>query len=112
MALVASQTIARMAYSAGSEDDHGERAESWADAVDVDVYAIYPASVNEPFDNAREANESDLTVLLPASSGFVRKDRAVVSGEVFEVVGDLERFTLGHNGYTPGDRLNLKRVEG
>lgn len=105
-------TIGRKAYSEGAADEMGNPQPTYAAEVDVAVTAIYATSVDELPDNARESNRTYLSVLLPSGSGFTRRDVAVVDGLEFEVRGDLESFSRGPYGNTPGDRLNLSRVEG
>jgi hypothetical protein len=107
----ANHIIGRLAYTAGAEDSHGNAAASWAAAVDVAVYAIY-ATTSEQTATARQSAISDLTVLLPAGSGFTARDRAIYGGNTFEVVGDLEPFGTGPFSFAAGDRLSLRRVEG
>jgi len=105
-------TIGRRAWSAGAADAMGNVQPVWATAVDVYATSIYATSVEELPANAREANHTYVTVLLPSGSGFDRRDLAVVQGVEFDVDGDLETFATGPYGYDAGDRLSLSRVEG
>lgn len=92
-------------------DRYNDRRESFADPVEIPVYAIYPAGVDdqenlknsEPVD--REAN-----VLAPSWPGEPL-DKGVLWGKDWIQVGYPEDYNLGPFGWAPGVRVRFKRVE-
>lgn len=99
-------------FSSSAIDSHGNPGEFWGDPVDRPVYAWAPAGTAEPFEVARDAVTWDLDLYAPAGFSCGPRDRVVVDGSEFEVVGRVQDFTRGPFGWAPGVRVRLKMVEG
>lgn len=75
------------------------------------VYGWAPAGAMEDTD-ARQRVEHDLDLYAPPSFTTSATDKIVVLGASYDVVGNVEDFNYGPFGFTPGVRVNLKRVSG
>lgn len=106
----ADRTAGYRVYVAGVEDAHGNPVDSWATAVDVDVYGWGPRASTEPGGTQVIVG---LEVYAPASLAVGALDRMVVDGLEYVVDGDPGDYSRGPLGRSVGQKvINLKRVEG
>lgn len=113
MSLPTPYTVGVRAYVAGVEDVHGNAKDSWGDPV---VQAVHgwapPVPSAEPFESGRNAVTWDLDLYCPLGFVVGPRDRVVVDGVEYDVVGGLEDFTHGPWQWAAGVRVSLKRVSG
>lgn len=107
-------TVDLRVYSSGEEDAWGDGEPTWAEPEDRAVYGWAPAGTSEEQDAGRNPTQIDLQVFGPAASldDVKPRDRMIVAGDLYEVDGERENFNYGPFGFTPGVRVNLKRVVG
>lgn len=100
------------AFQAGATDAHGNPVESWAAAVDVPVIALSPGS-DEPAAANRDLSIVEWTVYAPAGTSVGARDRVVVDGREFEVLGEVQDYTRGPwVNPVAGVVFELRRPEG
>lgn len=97
----------------GAEDAHGNPVRTWVPRPNPDpVYGWGPPSTGrtgEPFEANRNVIETDLEVYTPPTFTCRAIDRIEVNGLMYDVVGEVEDFNHGPFGFTPGNRVSLKR---
>ncbi len=95
----------------GAEDAHGNPVESWGPPETVAVYGwATPGSDQETRPELTGVKRDlDLYSRTPFAGP---RDRVTVAGELFAVVGYPENYNFGPFRFTPGCRINLRRVEG
>lgn len=105
-------TITLHARSLGTKDFHGNPKETWADpGISEDAYGWAPPSPDgQPFEPNRVPVVRDLDVYMPASAARP-KDRMMVDGALYSVIGYPEDFNHGPFGFAPGVRVSLLRIE-
>jgi hypothetical protein len=85
--------------------------------------ALYPTGSTEGGDTARGGGEvggdrstlivSELTMLCPPGSGITATHRVrLPDGSVWRVVGQPNSWLHPMTGWTPGEQVNLQRVQG
>lgn len=105
------ESVYRMEYTAGAADPYGNVVEGWLDPVLLEGrYLFDPGSSAEP-----RAAGSDRVVVAPALYGpydmpFTARDKCVVRGETFEVVGEVRRWANSRREV--GAVATLRRVTG
>lgn len=112
MTLTAKYTLGIKRYLEGATDAHGEPVEGWEPAEDVRVFAVAPASSNEPSESGRDVVITGLTILAPLDVVIGAKDRAVWNDVEYTVEGDVADWSNGPFNFKPGLQFNLKRVDG
>lgn len=97
-------------YIAGATDAHGNETEAWeVAAVSVPVYGWATPGSDTEINVRRTLVERDLDLYSPTNP-FGPKDRVMLGGQMFEVVGYAEDYNHGPFGFTPGYRINLNRA--
>jgi hypothetical protein len=106
--------IQRLRFVPGPLDRYRNATGTWDDPVDVTVHGWAPASADQVNgDKGRSAVVRDVDLFAPAGTVFAPRDRVVLNGVTYEVVGHPEDFTTGPFRWRgAGLRINLKRVEG
>jgi len=105
------QTIGHAVYTPGATDAHGNPVDAWAAAVDVQVYGYGPPARSQEAEPGGTQVITGLQVLAPVFAVDPR-DRFVISGVTYEVVGEVGNWNNGPFGFAPGQQINLKRAEG
>lgn len=106
-------TIEVLPYVAGPADSHGNVSEGWADPITYAVYGWAPLEASsEPAESGRDAVVTTLQVLAPADVQVTPRDRVIVDGITYEVIGQPADYTHGPFDWRPGTRIALSRVEG
>lgn len=98
-------------FSASAEDAHGNTGEGWAAPVDRAVYGWAPPQSREPKTAGVESVVVDLELFVPPDWTSDPRDRVVVDGKTYEVIGEPEDLNHGPFGFTPGYVVNLSRAE-
>lgn len=105
-------TVGHRAYNAGVVDEYGNDTEGWSAAVTKAVYGWGAPNTDEPKLAGHDRDTVSIELLVPP--GFVcgARDRMILDGLEYEVIGDPE--TYDHNPFTwnPGGVVNLRRVNG
>lgn len=113
--LPARYTVGVRTYSEGADDAHGNPTPSWAAAVTIAAYGWAPRTgAAELLEAGRDAVITDLAIYAPVPTTLTigPRDRVVVDGDTYEVVGHPQEFNHGPFGWAPGVQLNVNRVEG
>lgn len=110
----AGRTIGIRRYDADATNSRGDKVDRWADAVPSAGWAIAftPSSTEPATPDAVEAVEIPVTLYGPFDSQITARDRVVVDGAVFEVVGEVARWHNAHTGQRPGCVVTAIRKEG
>lgn len=104
-------TVGHKVYTPGAKDAHGNPVEAWADPVDLDVYAIAPATSQEPGAD-RLAVTTGLSLLVPLGAVVGPHDRFLIDGVEWKVEGDVADWSRNPFGYDAGLSVSLTREEG
>ena len=104
-------TVQHEVFTPGVEDSQGNEVDAWAAPVAVRVYGWAPPSGDREIRDTRTGVERDLDLYCRTPFAGPR-DRVTIRGERFTVVGHPENYDFGPFGFTPGCRVNLRRVEG
>ena len=96
---------------AEGRDAMGVPVVSYSAPIEVRVYGWSTPGVDEQ--TRAELSGIERDVDLYCRTPFAGpKDRVTIAGEKFEAVGHPEQYDFGPFGFTPGCRINLKRIEG
>lgn len=116
------ETVYLLAYLGDSaEDDHGNPLDSWVDAPGVAIpdCAYAPGfgksgrgGTSEPVEDNRNVVFTTPQLFCPPGTHITTKDRVVVRGLVFEVLGDPADWRHPMTGWGPGVVVDLERVTG
>jgi hypothetical protein len=105
------QTIGHAIYTPGSVDSHNNPIDAWASPVNVAVYGYGPPVRTEEAEPGGTQVMQGIQVLAPVFAVDPR-DRFVIAGITYELVGEAANWDHGPFGYQPGMLLRLRRVEG
>lgn len=84
--------VGHCAYSADAEDAHGNPIAGWAEPVDKKFIAWARFDTTEPKVAGHNRDVVDAGILVYPDFGAVNpKDRMVIDGQTFEVIGEPER---------------------
>jgi hypothetical protein len=106
-----SETVQRKVHSFGTKDAHGNKADVWANPVDVGVYAFDPGTTTEPRLPGQQRVITTPTLYFPTGTVFAPKDRVIARGKEYEVDGETEEWRHP-NGVDEGNVVALRRVTG
>lgn len=105
-------TVGHERYAGTGEDELGNETESWSSPVSVLVFGWEPPKSTEPVLAGHDRVVVDLRLYAPKSMAPAPRDRVVVDGEQFEVIGWPEDPN-NNPWFKPGlVTVNLRRVEG
>ncbi|ASN67441.1 hypothetical protein 7S11_3 [uncultured Caudovirales phage] len=105
-------TVSVKAFKADSEDELGNPIESWAPPVPLKVYGWSAPRSTEPKLAGHDRVVVDVELLAPEGFLVRPRDRVLLEGGEFEVIGYPEDYNHGPFGFRPGLVVNLQRVEG
>jgi hypothetical protein len=111
MARTTSETVQRKVHSLGTADSHGNKANVWANPVDVAVYAFDPGTTTEPRLPGQQRVITTPTLYFPDGTVFAPQDRVIARGKEYEVDGETEEWRHP-NGQVRGNVVALRRVTG
>ena len=107
-----SEFVQREAFIPGAEDAHGNEVESWADPVDVGIYAFNPGTTAEPFLPGHDRVVTEPAIYAPTGTVFHPRDRVTVRGVLHEVDGVVRDFRNPYDTSMDGVQVGLKAVTG
>ena len=87
--------VERWQANAASRDAHGNPAETYAAPVDLAVHWIVGAGSTEGVAGGRRHAEAQLQVGAPAGTAVAERDRVLIDGARWQVVGEPQDFTRG-----------------
>ena len=105
-------TCQREAYEAGAIDDYGNQTPDWAAPVDVSCF-WWTGATTEPVSapTGGDLAAVDLSLVLDSAELVDHRDRFIVAGRTFEVIGLPKEWDHGPFSYQPGRQiLELKWV--
>lgn len=103
--------VGHRVYQSGLEDAHGNPIPGWAAPVDVRAMWWSPAT-QEPLLAGHDREVVDVVVVVASTTTVGARDRMVVEGREFEIVGDPLDFDHGPHLPAGVRPVNLKRVTG
>lgn len=75
-------------HSFGLEDEYGNDIEGWGDAESILVFGWEPVSITEPVLAGHDRIVADVTLYADVETGIANRDRLVLTGVVYEVLGE------------------------
>lgn len=105
-------TVGHRIYSAGAEDDWGNTVSGWADPVTKPVYGWGAPVTSEPKVAGHGRDVVEIELLVPPGFECSPRDRMVLDGDEYEVIGGPEMYDHNPFGWNPGGVINLKAVSG
>ncbi len=108
MTIPARIPITHVPYDGESFDDLGNRVPAYGQPKTVRVHSVAPRT-REQTVTWSTSEVADLDVFAPVFPVSL-KDRFVVDGDTYEVVGRTD-WTHGFHGWKPGVVIELKRAE-
>lgn len=104
-------TAGHEVYSEGSDDAHGNPAQSWAAPVSVPAIWWSPSST-EPVVAGHDRVQVDVVMAVDSALAVGPHDRFVLDSQEYDVIGEPEDYSHGPYA-TPGRKpFNLQRVDG
>lgn len=106
-------TVGQRVWSAtGQDDDHGNAVAGWADPVEKRVYGWGAPGGAEPKLAGHDRVVVQVELLVPPAFECSPRDRMVLDGLEYDVIGPVEAYDHNPFGWNPGGVINLRRVEG
>lgn len=105
-------TVGHRVFQPGATNAHGDPVESWAPAVDRKVYGWSSPDTSEPKLAGHDRDVVEVELLVPSGFSCGPRDRMVLDGVVFEVIGEPEMSDHNPFGWNPGGVVNLRKVSG
>lgn len=103
-------TVGHRVHSTAAVDGWNETTDVWADPVHKQVITYYAPSGRDPRTVGDDRIVVDLEMLVPPGFQCSPKDRMVVDGDEYEVVGPMNRLDRDPFGWNPGGLVNLRLV--
>lgn len=100
--------LLRKPHTGDTYNDDGIAIPTFGTPVSVPVISIAPHVVEQGSATSTETVVADLDVFMPKTT-VALKDRFVVDGEDYDVVG-VQDWTKGHHGWQPGIVVELQKV--
>lgn len=91
-------------YTAGEVNAHGNRAPGWSGPVAVSCVWWSPSS-SEPHEPAGDRVTVDVVLVVDSALVVDHRDRFVIDGRRFDVVGLPKDYEHGPFGYSPKRRV-------
>ncbi|GAA2071677.1 hypothetical protein [Williamsia deligens] len=106
-------TVGHRRYDAeAGTDDWGNVTDFWFPAVSKPVYGWGAPMGSEPKVAGHDRVVVEVEVLVPPGFECSPKDRLVLEGDEYEVIGPVEDYGHGPFGWNPGGVVNVRRVTG
>lgn len=106
--------VGHCVYSGAGEDAHGNQVDSWAAPVSKKFVTYAAPRTTEPKLAGHDRDVVEVEMIVHPDFGVVSpRDRMVVDGDTFEVIGKTEDYTK--NPFRPDFGcliINLKQVSG
>ncbi|MDU1018174.1 MAG: hypothetical protein E7A55_14905 [Clostridium perfringens] len=109
--MIARHTVTHIAIGdTDGRDAHGNPIGWWADPEVRKVFGWYQSSSSEPSEQGANRVSTTLVVLSPWPAAV--KDRIVIDGIAYEVVGESQDWNHGPFGLEPGYQFTVRRIDG
>lgn len=110
--MIGTETVTRLRAATAVDPYSGDPAEDWTIPTSVTFTRclVWAGGSVEPRSADRQAVEVDIRVALPAGADVTARDRLIVRGKTYQVVGEPFDWRMG--GYQPGTVAGANRVEG
>ena len=105
-------TVGHRVWSAGGEDAWGNTVEGWAEPVTKKVYGWGAPQTSEPKLAGHDRDIVELELLVPPDFVCSARDRMVLDGVEYDVIGEPEQYSHNPFGWNPGGIINLRAVNG
>lgn len=105
-------TVGHRVFGEGVEDDLGNPVESWSPPVIKPVYGWGAPQSSEPKTAGHNREVVEVELLVPPGFSCSARDRMVLDGVEFDVIGAPEHYDHNPFGWNPGGVVNLKVVSG
>ncbi|MGB3602717.1 MAG: hypothetical protein WBA38_04095 [Gordonia sp. (in: high G+C Gram-positive bacteria)] len=105
-------TVGHKVFDAAGEDAHGNPVETWLPEVGKKVYGWGAPQSSEPKLAGHDREIVEVELLVPPGFVASARDRMVLDGVEFEVIGGPEHFDHNPFGWNPGGVVHLKAVSG
>lgn len=106
------ETVQHVRWSHDERNAHNQLKPVFHDPVEVTNVGVDVPSPTEPLNGLSERQIVDVVVFLPAGSTVGHRDKFIVRGEEYEVVGDAPAITNFFTGTPFLTETKLKRVTG
>ncbi|WP_130865845.1 hypothetical protein [Acidipropionibacterium timonense] len=107
--MIARHPVRHLVRSLGATDVHGNATDEWASTPRM-VFGWSQEQSDEPAAVGANRISTTLQVLSPWAAAD--KDRVVILGHMFEVIGESEDWNHGPFGFEPGYRFRVRRIDG
>lgn len=87
-------------------------AESWTPPVTKQVYGWGAPTSSEPKLAGHDRDIVEIELLVPPGFECGARDRIVLDGVEFDVIGEPQHYDHNPFGWNPGGVINLKAVNG
>lgn len=107
-----SEIVQHRKYNGTTTDSRGNEVESWADPVDLGIYAFNPGGTSEPFTPGHDRVVSTPSMYVPLGTVVGAHDKVTVRGKAYEVDGEVLDFRNPYGSLMDGLVIELKAVDG
>lgn len=104
--------VGHRVFNAGATDAHGNPRETWAEPVQVGIYAFNPGVPKDAQVSGSDRDISTPSLYVPLSVVMDARDRVIVRGDLFEVDGDTQVYRNPYGARMDGNQINMRKVAG
>jgi hypothetical protein len=104
--------VVRVRPVMGGTSRYGDAEETGTTREDIDGAFIAPSSSEDITGQGRHGVTDRWTLYAPWETDLIHTDRVEVDGVLYELDGDVARWTQPWSGWRPGVVATLKRVAG
>ncbi|MDH6283225.1 hypothetical protein [Prescottella agglutinans] len=99
-------------YVPGAKNTRGNPVPDWLPAEQYKVFGWVPIASTEPDVAGHDHVVIDVKLSAPSTFPAGPRDKVVLDGLEYEVIGYPENYSHGQSDWDPGILVNLHRVEG
>ena len=103
-------TVGVCTFSKTGTNGWDEDTEGWSDPVSTPVYGWGAPGSREPKLAGDDRIVVDVELLVPPEFECSPKDRILLEGDEYEVLGPVQRYDHNPFGWNPGGVVNLRYV--
>ena len=100
------------AYLGGVPNAHGNVKDTWADPVEVGIYAFNPGATEDMLTPGHDRDIARPSIYVPTGVVMGARDRVVIDGDPYEVDGETRVFTSPFTSRMDGNQVGLRKVAG
>ncbi|UOQ56076.1 hypothetical protein MUN78_10205 [Leucobacter allii] len=104
--------VERLPFDGSVTDEMGDPVDSWGSPVSEGIFEFSPGGSVEPALPGHDRVVTTPTIYAPYDTGFAERDKCVIGGETYTVVGRPARWKHRRTGREVGAVVNLKAVDG